>query len=70
LLAIFLMMRGRIRVRQGFSGRKILRFAAIGVVVQLKDALNIVWKVKEKSGGGLWSFARKQATMAESVNGR
>jgi formate dehydrogenase subunit gamma len=28
LLAIFLMVRGRVRVRQGFSGRKILRFAA------------------------------------------
>src|SRR6267154_2230783 len=29
LLAIFLMVRGRVRVRQGFSGRKILRFAAL-----------------------------------------
>src|SRR4051812_9108401 len=28
LLAIFLMVRGRVRVRQGFSGRKILRFTA------------------------------------------
>jgi formate dehydrogenase subunit gamma len=28
LLAIFLMVRGRIRVRQGFSGSKILRFAS------------------------------------------
>jgi formate dehydrogenase subunit gamma len=28
LLAIFLAVRGRVRIRQGFSGRKILRFAA------------------------------------------
>src|ERR1700682_4616035 len=28
LLAIFLMVRGRIRVREGFSGRRILRFAS------------------------------------------
>src|SRR3981189_1674569 len=28
LLAIFLTVRGRVRIRQGFSGRKILRFAA------------------------------------------
>ena len=28
LLAIFLMMRGRIRIHQGFSGRTILRFAS------------------------------------------
>jgi len=29
LLAIFLMVRGRVRVRQGFSGTKILRFASV-----------------------------------------
>src|SRR3984893_5105012 len=28
LLAIFLMVRGRVRIRDGFSGRKILRFAS------------------------------------------
>src|SRR6476469_2330039 len=31
-----------------------LLFAAIGVVVQLKDALNVVWEVEEESG--LWQF--------------
>jgi membrane protein len=33
-------------------------FAAIGVVVQLKDALNTVWDVKSPPGKGVWRFAR------------
>jgi membrane protein len=32
--------------------------AAIGVVVQLKDAFNTVWEVKETPGRGLWGFIR------------
>jgi membrane protein len=32
--------------------------AAIGVVVQLKDAFNTVWEVKETPGRGLWGFVR------------
>jgi membrane protein len=39
-------------------GTVTLVFAAIGVVVQLKEALNVVWDVKPKPGGGLWRFAR------------
>jgi membrane protein len=39
-------------------GTVTLVFAAIGVVVQLKEALNVVWEVKPKSGGGIWAFAR------------
>jgi membrane protein len=35
-----------------------LIFAAIGVVVQLKDALNTVWEVKTPPGKGIWGFAR------------
>jgi membrane protein len=35
-----------------------LLFAAIGVVVQLKDALNVVWEVGESKESGLWHFAR------------
>jgi membrane protein len=35
-----------------------LLFAAIGVVVQLKDALNTVWEVKTPPGKGIWGFAR------------
>lgn len=38
-------------------GTVTLIFAAIGVVVQLKEALNVVWEVKPKSGGGIWGFA-------------
>jgi membrane protein len=32
--------------------------AAIGVVVQLKDAFNTVWEVKQTPGTGLWGFVR------------
>jgi len=35
-----------------------LIFAAVGVVVQLKDALNTVWDVKAPPGKGIWGFAR------------
>src|SRR4249919_3871542 len=35
-----------------------LLFAAIGVVVQLKDALNVVWEVEESKDSGIWHFAR------------
>lgn len=35
-----------------------LIFAAIGVVAQLKDALNVVWDVKEMPGSGLWYYLR------------
>jgi len=33
-------------------------FAAIGVVVQLKDALNVVWEVEESEDSGIWHFSR------------
>jgi membrane protein len=39
-------------------GTVTLIFAAVGVVVQLKEALNVVWEVKPKAGGGIWGFAR------------
>ena len=35
-----------------------LVFAAVGVVVQLKDALNSVWEVEPPPGKGIWGFAR------------
>ena len=35
-----------------------LLFAAIGVVVQLKDALNTVWEVQQTSGTGVWYYLR------------
>jgi len=35
-----------------------LIFAAIGVVVQLKDALNTVWEVEDAKESGIWHFVR------------
>lgn len=35
-----------------------LLFAAIGVVVQLKDALNVVWEVEASKETGIWNFIR------------
>jgi membrane protein len=35
-----------------------LVFAAIGVVVQLKDAFNTVWEVADPKSSGVWSFVR------------
>ncbi len=35
-----------------------LLFAAIGVVVQLKDALNTVWEVEPPKASGIWNFVR------------
>ena len=35
-----------------------LIFAAVGVVVQLKDALNTVWEVEDTKASGIWHFIR------------
>jgi len=35
-----------------------LMFAAVGVVVQLKDALNTVWEVEPPKASGIWQFVR------------
>ena len=35
-----------------------LVFAAVGVVVQLKDAFNTVWEVETTPGSGIWRFVR------------
>lgn len=39
-------------------GTATLLFAAAGVVVQLKDALNTMWGVTNPPGEGLWEFVR------------
>ena len=39
-------------------GTGALLFAAIGVVVQLKDALNTVWEVPPSKQSGVWHFVR------------
>jgi membrane protein len=41
-----------------YSGVATLLFAALGVVVQLKDALNTVWEVPASKLSGVWGFVR------------
>jgi membrane protein len=48
-------------------GLGLLIFAAIGVVVQLKDALNVVWEVEETPGGGVWGFLRSYVVSFAAV---
>ena len=56
------MLEGANKPQQGIIATVIgigaLIFAAIGVVVQLKDAMNTVWEVKAPPGKGIWGFAR------------
>jgi membrane protein len=60
--AIEAMLAGASRPAEGalatILGIGALLFAAIGVVVQLKDALNVVWEVEVSKESGLWHFAR------------
>lgn len=60
--AIQSMLAGASRPAEGalatIIGIGALLFAAIGVVVQLKDALNVVWEVEESEESGIWHFAR------------
>ena len=42
----------------GLIGVVLLLVAALGVVVQLKDALNTIWEVKEPESGGIWWYLR------------
>jgi membrane protein len=44
-----------------------LLLAAIGVVVQLKDALNVVWEVEESEESGIWHFARNYVVSLAAV---
>jgi membrane protein len=44
-----------------------LLFAAIGVVVQLKDALNTVWEVEQTPGHGSWHFMRSYVVSLAAV---
>ena len=48
-------------------GACLLLFAAIGVVVQLKDALNIVWEVPPSREGGIWGFLRNYVVSLAGV---
>jgi membrane protein len=55
---------GLIATLMGFGA---LIFAAIGVVVQLKDALNTVWEVGETPGHGAWHFIRNYVVSLAAV---
>jgi membrane protein len=69
--AVQAMLAGASRPRQGLLatllGAATLVFAAIGVVVQLKDALNIVWEVDEAPAGGAWQFVRSYVISLAAV---
>jgi membrane protein len=60
--AIEAMLKGADRPREGVVATVIgvatLVFAAVGVVVQLKDAFNTVWEVETTLGSGIWRFVR------------
>jgi membrane protein len=59
------------RPRQGLLatvlGLGALVFAAVGVVIQLKDALNTVWEVKESPTQGVWQFIRSYVISLAAV---
>jgi membrane protein len=59
------------RPRQGLIATSLglgaLLFAAVGVVVQLKDALNTVWEVGELPGNGIWHFLRSYIVSLAAV---
>jgi membrane protein len=60
--AVQTMLAGAFRPGEGLLATLIgvgtLLFAAVGVVVQLKDALNTVWEVEESKESGIWYFVR------------
>ena len=69
--AVQAMLADASRPRQGLLatvlGLGALVFAAIGVIVQLKDALNVVWEVKEKQSVGVWPFLRSYVISLAAV---
>ena len=69
--AVQAMLADAARPREGLFatmlGLTALIFAAIGVVVQLKDALNTVWEVGETPGHGLWHFIRNYVVSFAAV---
>jgi membrane protein len=69
--AVQAMLADAARPREGLLatvlGLVALIFAAIGVVVQLKDALNTVWEVDEPPGRGLWHFIRNYIASLAAV---
>ncbi len=50
-------------------GVGLLLFGAIAVVVQLKDALNIIWDVEDPGASGIWGYVRKYGLSLAAVLG-
>jgi membrane protein len=50
-------------------GVSVLLFGAMAVVVQLKDALNIIWDVEDSGAGGFWGYLRKYGLSLAAVLG-
>lgn len=50
-------------------GVGVLIFGALGVVVQLKDAMNIIWDVEEQESSSIWSYIRKYGLSLAAVLG-
>jgi membrane protein len=50
-------------------GVLLLLVAALGVVVQLKDALNTIWEVDEAKGDGMWWYVRTYLVSIAGVLG-
>lgn len=48
-------------------GTATLVFAALGVVVQLKDAFNTVWEVEPRKTSGVWDFIRTYVVSLAAV---
>ena len=69
--AVQAMLADAARPREGtiasLLGLGALLFAAIGIVVQLKDALNTVWEVEETPGHGAWQFIRSYIVSLAAV---
>jgi membrane protein len=69
--AIETMLAGASRPSEGalatILGIGALLFAAVGVVVQLKDALNVVWEMKDSEESGVSHFARNYVLSIAAV---
>jgi membrane protein len=56
--AVEAMLAGASRPAAGILATILGVGALLGVVVQLKDALNVVWEVDDSKNSGLWHFSR------------
>ena len=50
-------------------GLALLLFGALSVVVQLKDALNIIWKIDRAPVAGVWGYVRTYALSLAAILG-